>query len=87
MQKSPVTIGQNEHETTDHEASKAQQGDSNATERESHSAKQNAKQNAKRAKGDTGLAKVIDAWPTLPDAIKAAVLAMVDASKADRSSE
>ena len=37
----------------------------------------NAKQNAKRAFADPGLARVIDAWPSLPEPTKAAVLALV----------
>jgi hypothetical protein len=29
---------------------------------------------------DSGLATIIDRWPTLPDAVKATVLAMIEAS-------
>jgi hypothetical protein len=29
---------------------------------------------------DTELARIVDAWPTLPDAIKAGIMAMVEAA-------
>ncbi len=45
--------------------------------------KQNDKQNDKRANGDPDLSAVIDAWPSLPEAIRAGILAMVGASGGD----
>ena len=36
---------------------------------------------AQGAQGDAGLAAVVDAWPTLPEAIKAGILAIVRAAK------
>jgi len=44
------------------------------------SGKQNDKQNDKRASAGRDLAKVIDAWPGLPEPIKAAMLALVDST-------
>lgn len=35
---------------------------------------------ATRATSDLALAKLVDAWPTLPDAIRAGILAMVQAA-------
>jgi hypothetical protein len=37
--------------------------------------------------GDPDLATVIDAWPTLPEAIRAGIMAMVRASSADHPSK
>ena len=42
--------------------------------------KHNDKHNDKRAEGNAELAQVIDAWPRLPEAIRAGILAMVDAA-------
>ncbi len=39
--------------------------------------KQDDKQNDKRASGDPDLSAVIDAWPRLPEAIRAGILAMI----------
>jgi hypothetical protein len=34
------------------------------------------------AQTDPGLARIVEAWPALPDAIKAGILAMVQAAQA-----
>ena len=66
------------------DAAKAHEGDSSLPEGVRNSAKQNAKQNAKRISDDPDLTSVIDAWPDLPEAIKAAIMAMVQtAAKTD----
>ena len=36
------------------------------------------------SKIDPDLGRVVDAWPALPDALKAAILALIEASSADR---
>ena len=38
-------------------------------------------ESAETAPSDPELAKVIDAWPTLPEAVKAGIVAMVEVSK------
>jgi len=42
--------------------------------------KQNDKQNDKRASADANLAEIVRAWPTLPEPLKAGILAMVGAA-------
>ena len=59
-------------------ASEAHGGDSDRPGSGRRSDKQTDKQNDKRAFVDPGLGKVADAWPDLPDPIKAAILAMID---------
>ena len=56
---------------------KVQQGERGRREGVRTSGKQNDKQNDKRAEPDTDLESIIDAWPSLPDAMKAVVLALV----------
>ena len=43
------------------------------------SAKQNAKQNAKRVFDDPDVSRVVDAWPHLPEAARTVILATVEA--------
>ena len=45
------------------------------------SGKQNDKQNDKRASADPDLAQVIDAWPDLPQAVRAGIVATVKATR------
>ena len=39
---------------------------------------------AQIVKNDPHLAELIDAWPTLADAVKASILAMIEAAKGDK---
>ncbi len=57
------------------------QDDSPITGAEHRAAKLNHKQNNKWILQDQGLTSVIDAWPILPEPVKAGILAMVRASK------
>ena len=57
------------------------QEDSAVTEAEHRAAKLNHKQDNKRILQDRGLSSVIDAWPSLPEPVKAGILAMVQVAK------
>ena len=60
-------------------------GDTGATGGECGFDKPDDKQDDKRTVNDPALAKVIDAWPDLPEAIQKAILAMVEASAGGKS--
>ena len=55
-------------------------GDNGSTGGERNSDKPDDKQDDKRTVADPALAKVIDAWPDLPEAVRKGILAMVEAS-------
>ena len=42
-----------------------------------------ARETQKRPEIDTNLQRVLDAWPALPEALRAGILAMIDAARKD----
>ena len=63
------------------DASSVPNDDSGCTTRETCYNKLDDKQNDKRILQDPELVSVIEAWPDLPEPVKAGIVAMVQASK------
>ena len=81
VQQDLVNKGHSEAQVSGQKQALVPQEDSASTEAEHCAAKLNHKQDNKRILQDPELASVIDAWPILPEPIKAGILAMVQAAR------
>ena len=81
VQQEPVNKGHSEAQVSGQKQALVPQGDSASPGAEHCAAKLNHKQDNKRILHDQELASVIEAWPSLPEPIRAGILAMVQAAR------
>ncbi len=79
-QQTPDSKGYSAPGTNSQDGDNAQGSDRSRPSGERGSDKQDDKQNDKRERTDPQLTGLVNAWPDLPDAVKAGIVAMVKAA-------